>query len=152
MGGWIGFGVARYAPERVRSLLIGGAHPYRDSTWDAFRHVDGTKPDAFIAALEHVLGERITDDVKPRVIANDLRALSAAAQDRPSLDDVPQTMRIPCLLFVGEADARYSAVQQCAKQIMGATLRSFHGLTHVTSFMRSDQVLPHITQFLATVR
>jgi hypothetical protein len=80
-------------------------------TWDAFRHVDGTKPDAFIAALEHFLGERITDDVKPRVIANDLRALSAAAQDRPSLDDVPETMRIPCLLFVGEAD--YSAVQQC---------------------------------------
>ena len=28
MGGWIGFGVARHAPERFRSLIIGGQHPY----------------------------------------------------------------------------------------------------------------------------
>ncbi len=28
MGGWIGFGVARYAPERFRSLIIEGQHPY----------------------------------------------------------------------------------------------------------------------------
>jgi pimeloyl-ACP methyl ester carboxylesterase len=27
MGGWIGFGLAKYAPERARSLILGGAHP-----------------------------------------------------------------------------------------------------------------------------
>ena len=28
MGGWFGFGFAKYAPERARGLIIGGAHPY----------------------------------------------------------------------------------------------------------------------------
>ena len=28
MGGWIGFGVAAYAPKRVQALIIGGQHPY----------------------------------------------------------------------------------------------------------------------------
>src|SRR5438046_9019909 len=28
MGGWIGFGMAKYAAKRVQSLVIGGAHPY----------------------------------------------------------------------------------------------------------------------------
>jgi pimeloyl-ACP methyl ester carboxylesterase len=28
MGGWIGFGMAKYAPGRVDCLVIGGAHPY----------------------------------------------------------------------------------------------------------------------------
>ena len=28
MGGWIGFGMAKYAAQRVHSLVIGGAHPY----------------------------------------------------------------------------------------------------------------------------
>ena len=31
MGGWIGFGLAKYAKERVRALVIGGQHPYARS-------------------------------------------------------------------------------------------------------------------------
>src|SRR5215469_10317577 len=31
MGGWIGFGMAKYAKERVRALVIGGQHPYARS-------------------------------------------------------------------------------------------------------------------------
>jgi hypothetical protein len=28
MGGWIGFGLAKYVPERVYTLIIGGQHAY----------------------------------------------------------------------------------------------------------------------------
>ena len=28
MGGWIGFGMAKYAPTRIQALVIGGAHPF----------------------------------------------------------------------------------------------------------------------------
>src|SRR5689334_1501813 len=31
MGGWIGFGLAKHTPDRVNSLIIGGAHPYAES-------------------------------------------------------------------------------------------------------------------------
>lgn len=31
MGDWIGFGLAMYAPIRIRSLILGGAHPYAEN-------------------------------------------------------------------------------------------------------------------------
>ena len=150
MGGWIGFGMAKYAPERIRALLIGGAHPYADRSWNHFRQVDGTDPEAFIAAFEAVMEQRVSAEFKPYVLANDLQALAAAAQERPALEDVLPTMAMPCLLLVGELDARLSAVQECAKHIAQATLVSLPDLDHVAGFMRSDVVLPHVTRFLGT--
>jgi pimeloyl-ACP methyl ester carboxylesterase len=152
MGGWIGFGMAKYAPERVHALLIGGAHPYADRSWDAFRQVDGTDPEAFLTALEAMVEQRVPPELKPRVLANDLQALAAAAQERPALEDVLPTMDTQCLLLVGAADARYPAVQEGAKHIAHATFVSLPGLNHAAGYMRSDLVLPHVTRFLATVR
>jgi pimeloyl-ACP methyl ester carboxylesterase len=106
MGGWIGFGMAKYAPERVHALIIGGAHPYADHSWDVFRQVDGTDPEAFITALEAVVEQHIPPEVRSLVLANDLQALAAAAQERPSLEDVLPTMIMPCSRLVGESDAR----------------------------------------------
>jgi pimeloyl-ACP methyl ester carboxylesterase len=58
MGGLIGFGLAKYAPGRVESLVIGGAHPYADqSDVEAFGPLDGGDPEAFLTALERVLEE-----------------------------------------------------------------------------------------------
>ncbi len=79
MGGWIGIGMAKYAPGQVDALLFGGAHQYADHSWDAFRQVDGTEPETFVAAVEAVVARRIPPESKPRVLANDLRALAAAA-------------------------------------------------------------------------
>lgn len=38
LGGWIGFGLALHAPERVSSLILGGAQPY-GQTFALFRQV-----------------------------------------------------------------------------------------------------------------
>jgi pimeloyl-ACP methyl ester carboxylesterase len=151
MGRWIGFGLAKYAPERVESLVIGGAHPYADQSYlDAFGRLDGGDPEAFLAALERVLEEPIPREVRPRLFANDLRALTAAAaQPRPSLEDVLPSMVMPCLLLVGEADCRRAAVEKCAKQIGRATLVTLPGLSHVGTLGSSDVVLPHVKRFLA---
>jgi len=56
MGGWIGFGLARYAPDRFRSLILGGAHPFAEDM-NAFRslvpeHVSVPKTGG--AKLRHV--------------------------------------------------------------------------------------------------
>jgi pimeloyl-ACP methyl ester carboxylesterase len=154
MGGWVGYGLAKHAPERVASLIIGGAHPYHDQSYlDAFGQLDGGDPEAFLAALERVLEEPIPRDLVPRVFANDLRALTAAAaQPRPSLEDVLRTMVMPCLLLVGEADRRRAAVERCAKHIAHATLVTLPGLSHVGALGHSDVVLPHVKRFLAAQR
>ena len=154
MGGWIGLGLAKYAPERVESLVLGGTHPYADPSYvEAFGPLDGGDPEAFLAALERVLGEPVPREVRPRLLANDLRALTAvAAQPRPSLEDVLPTMMMPCLLFVGGADGRRAAVEKCAGQISHAALVTIPGGSHVDTLVRSDVVLPHVMRFLAAPR
>ena len=72
-------------------------------------------------------------------------------QERPSLEEVLPTMRMPCCLYVGEQDPVYPAVQACRHQIPQVTFISLPGLTHAEAFIRSDLVLPHVRQFLAQI-
>ena len=53
MGGWIGFGMAKYASTRLDSLIIGGAQPYGNS----FVHVRETLSngiEAWVAIVERL--------------------------------------------------------------------------------------------------
>jgi len=50
MGGWIALGIAKYTPERLNSLVIGGAHPYEQKLPPSSQ-LDGADPDAFLASL-----------------------------------------------------------------------------------------------------
>ena len=151
MGGWIGFGMAQHAPERLRSLIIGAAHPYEDLSFAAFQGIDGSDPDAFIAALEATLQERIRTELRSHVLANDLRALAASMQVRSSMEAILPEMRMPCMLYVGEADTRCSAVKSCAGRIAQATVVTLPGLNHREAMLRSDLVLPHVRRFLANL-
>jgi len=147
MGGWIGFGLAKYAPERLQSLILGGAHPYAESM-QSVRDRMADDPEAFLAAAETLYGPCMTPGLRAQIMANDLRALRALTQDRSSIADVLPTMAMPCLLFVGEADPRLPQVQECARHIRDVALFSLPGCDHVAAGARSDLVLPHVTRFL----
>ena len=153
MGGWIGFGVARYAPERFRSLIIGGQHPYAQNM-DGLRQLvwygveNGAE--AFVAMWEESYGP-LPPREKKRMLAYDFDALLAVAQDRESLEAVLPTMRMPCLLYAGEMDEVYPLAQKCAKQMANVTFVTLPGLDHAAAIERIDQVLPHIKKFLGTV-
>jgi hypothetical protein len=60
-------------------------------------------------------------------------------------------MTMPCLLYAGEADPVYPGLKACLHQIPHVTFFSLPGLNHPEAFMQSHAVLPHVTQFLATV-
>ena len=153
MGGWIGFGLAQYAPVRFPALIIGGSHPYSRSMDDqrrALRRALEIGKETFVAGLEELYGP-MTPQRKARTLANDLRALLAVAQDRPSLEKILPMMTMPCLLFAGEADPLYPAVKKCTKQIPNVTFFSLPDVGHAEAGRRSDLVLPHLTQFLATL-
>ena len=147
MGGWIGFGMAKYAPMRIHSLILGGAHPYADSA-QAFNGIDGTQPKALVEAMESFVGLRFTELDKEQILENDLVALAAAMHERDSLEDILPSMKMPCFLFVGENDPRISKIALCAKQIPNATFLSIPGLNHATASIRSDLILPDIEKFL----
>ena len=59
MGGWIGFGMANYAKERVRALVIGGQHPYSRSLVALRQLVQrgiAQGSGAFVAGMEEIFG------------------------------------------------------------------------------------------------
>jgi pimeloyl-ACP methyl ester carboxylesterase len=148
MGGWIGFGLAKYAPERIRTLILGGAHPYAEPLQT--RHtIMNQGLDVFIAASERFLGCHMTPTRRARLMATDLRALRAQTDDRPSIADVLPTMAMPCLLFVGETEPRLPAVQMCVQHLPNVTFFVVPGCDHFGAWARSDLVLPHVTTFLA---
>jgi pimeloyl-ACP methyl ester carboxylesterase len=152
MGGWIGFGLARYAPERFRSLIIGGADPSA-SEMNGLRQLlrVGVEkgPEAFVAMWEEEYGV-LPPALRERMLAYDYETLLVVAQDRESLEAVLPTMSMPCLLYAGELDEP-EPVEECSKLIANAEFFTLPGLDHGGAITRSDEVLPHIRRFLAKV-
>lgn len=151
MGGWIGYGLAKLAPERVRSLVIGGAHPFFDPV---IAEVDAaaSEPDDFIRAMEAVLGERVSSETRRFLLHNDPRAVLASLSQRVPLEAVLARIEVPCLLFAGSEDRRYRLVERAAAQIRAATFFSLPGCGHLEAFARAEQVLPHLERFLDAQR
>lgn len=147
MGGWLAFALATHFPERVAALIVGGAHPYQESFND-FNYIDGSDPNAFIHALSSFIGEEIAPEFYPIILQNDLAALSAAAQDRQSLEDRLSDMAVPCLLVAGENDKRVEKINLCVTKLPNARLLMVPSASHVTALFRVDVVLPAVVDFL----
>jgi len=155
MAGWVGFGIAKYAPERFYSLIIGGAHPYLQDQNELDANIQLLKKgkDAVIEAMEKA-GMKMTPERRARLAANDYKAIAAlfsAKHWRLSFEDVLPTMTMPCLVFVGESDPLYTGAKDCVKSMPNATFISFPGLSHFEVMPQRHLVLPHITKFLARV-
>jgi pimeloyl-ACP methyl ester carboxylesterase len=151
MGGWIGFGLGKYAPERFQSLILGGAHPYAE-VMRGYRDGLSNGPEKFDAWIAQIFGHYMTPSMSKRLLENDLAALLALSQDRADFASVLQTMHMPCLLYVGEADPRLAKVRECVEQLADATFFSLPECSHIDAFARSDLVLPHVTTFLTRLR
>ena len=150
MGGWLSYAMAARSPERVKSLIIGGAHPYEES-FAPFANVDGSDDYAFIAALERFLGETITPEVRRMMLLNDLRALCAAANDRESLEPALAGLQVPLMMFVGDLDQRLAAVQRAAQE-KHALLTIIPGIAHAGTLSASAMLIPQIKSFLETLQ
>lgn len=150
MGGWIGFGMAKYAPERILTLTIGGGDPY-ERVVSANSRLDGNDPNAFLNALLGYLGidpATVPPAIREEMLANDFQALAATQRGRPSIADSLPAMTMPCLLYAGEPDPIFPKTQESAKHIPNATFVVLPGLDHSAAFRESGLVLPHVRQFL----
>lgn len=149
LGGWVGYGLMQYAPERFKSMILGGAHPYADLSWEAFNQIDGDNPDIFISTLERVLQERISTVIKMQIRANDLVALTASAQQpRLSQTDNLERHTIPTLFFCGEQDKRISMVKEYAETLKQSTFVTIPKVNHINCLTKADIVVPQIEYFL----
>jgi len=150
MGGRIGFGLAKYAPERITTFVLGGQHPYGRRLPESSRP-DGTDPEAFLKALFGRLNINLgtlPPAIREELLANDFRALAAAQQDEPSLEDVLPRMTMPCLLYCEDADPYYAGVAKCVSLLRDAEFVTLAGFDHGAAFREAGHVLPHVTNFL----
>jgi pimeloyl-ACP methyl ester carboxylesterase len=132
MGGWIGFGITKYAKERIRALVIGGQHPYarnmaslRQVVQRGIAHGGA----AFVAAMEDMFGPESAER-RERLVSADLEGYLALAQDRPGLEDILPTLPMPCCLYADELDPMYPEVEACSRFIPEVTFFSLPSLSH----------------------
>ena len=152
-GGGIAFELVRYAPERVKALVVGGSGPKKPSPefYEGLLKSVETMMDGLASRLEQ--GSVISPG-DARFLANDLEAIGAMCQavgSSPSLmEDVPG-MDIPVLLFAGEMDTGFPDVREASELLPDVTFIPLPGLDHMQAGSRPELVVPHIKKFLALV-
>lgn len=147
-GGRIGFGLAKYDPERIRSLIIGGAHPY-DQSMALYRLMLEDDLETCLYNLEKVVGAQVPEVVIKCFFRNDIEALRAAYRnDRPDISEVIPLMTMPCMLFAGEDDSLYPTIRRCACELPKATFLGLAGMSHIQAGLKLKEVLSHLIKFL----
>lgn len=152
-GGAVGFGLAKHASDRIAGLIVGGTHAEATDFGTRLRGADGRDPEAFVSAYEkNILGERMPEEARARVLRSDTQALAAFMQDRPSHEDILPDLKVPCLVYAGDKDQAYAKAQATARQIPHAVFVTLEGLSHAGAFIHSNRILPHVTDFLEAQR
>jgi pimeloyl-ACP methyl ester carboxylesterase len=152
MGGRIGFALAKYAPQRLRGLIVGGMHAFERRSPES-GHLNGADADAFIRSLMKHWNtdlDALSQYKREELLANDFQALVAARGDEPSMEEILPGMTMPCLLYAGDRDAYCLGAQRCAQVIPHAIFVTLPGLDHGSAFHRAPLVVPHAMEFLGS--
>jgi pimeloyl-ACP methyl ester carboxylesterase len=160
LGGKVGFRIPIYAPERFRSLILGGAIYPLLGTEDAQSALTIAiarrfEKEAHLADMGKPSVPR-NPRQSPSILPHDPWALFASARAllnavSPKSEEVLPHVNLPCLIFAGEADPYFVDARECSKRIPNAVFFSLPGLNHKQAIGHSDLTLPHIKKFLAEV-
>jgi pimeloyl-ACP methyl ester carboxylesterase len=164
-GGALGFALARYAPGRCSSLILGGTYPYAspdDGSWHAERieALERQTTADFVAGLEGFLASLhfppLSARMRAAMLKHDTRALIAwhqAVRDMAGLsfEDVLGTISAPCLLYAGEDAEEYALAQKAAQEIPGASFVGIPRGGHLEGGTWIDILWPHISRVVKSV-
>ena len=161
-GGRLCFGIGEHAPGRVRSLVIGGNQPY---AWPE-SPISRTVGQALAAAREQVSSEPLVrafeafwdiefpSPQRERLLDNDPLALHAAwsaAMAEGAISADLGRWQVPCLIFIGAADADFlQGARRAAEEIPDAELLVLEEADHYAAHMSQDELL--IDAALRTLR
>ena len=143
MGGWIGYGVATYMPQRFRSLVIGGFGPVTDPYF-------GITPEQLAARS----AQRRADAGSPLSDAEQTRICNIFAETARfgGAEQAMKTTRLPVLLFSGTDDPRHDSIRDAEALTDRASFFALPGKDHGGGLADSvDEVVPRVIQFLEGV-
>ena len=150
MGGWIGFGMAKHAPDRLRRLILGGQHAYGRTVPKGLP--DGRDPELFFKSFFASIGLDFAAQPaaqRKALLALDTLALAAARQDRPSQEGLLPAMTMPALLYAGTKDGVFAQAERSAKAMPHCTFMALPGLDHSDAFYKATTLLvPKVLSFL----
>jgi pimeloyl-ACP methyl ester carboxylesterase len=151
-GGRVAFELGKCTPSRVNSLIIGGCGAGSPPTqWYEGMIGQFQKGSKFIIESFEKAGP-LNPGIKARLMANDTDAFIAILkQPWVDLSNELINMKMPCLLFGGEADFALQGVIASSKVFPHAKLVSFPNLDHIQANARVDLVIPMLKEFLAQV-
>lgn len=149
MGGRTALETACRHPARIRSVIAGGATPYRQSL-ELYRRCLAGGIEAWIGLVERMAGP-LAPATAERLRANDLGALRAAvARDRDDIAGRLSATGIPLLLYAGADDPLADAIAAYA-ELRGCTFHRLDGLNHIEAMFATDEVIPALLGFLERV-
>jgi pimeloyl-ACP methyl ester carboxylesterase len=146
MGGLIALATALRFPERVRRLIVIGAHPFAQDM-APYRLAVAEGMERWLALLERQ-GVPLSGETRRRLLANDLCALRACvAQDRSDTSAALAALRAPLLAIAGTQDPIFAAVRAFAERVDGRFL-ALEGRNHVTAFLATAEIVAAVERFL----
>lgn len=154
MGGWLGFALAAYYPERINCLITGGATPYRDYRIslgkDPLLDVLSRGTDAWVDWWRSAgfSGNRIE-----RAEQQDLDALMALKKWEEwwdGYDNIIGDIKIPCLLYFGDTEGHIADTAADAASVMRkGSYFEIPDADHYDAWNEIDFVIPRVKDFLS---
>ena len=151
-GGRLGFGIGEHAPQRVRSLVIGGNQPYPwpDSplvrtVTEALSAARTEGMEALVGAFEGFWEVRFPEAQRARWLDNDPAALAAAwstAMAESAIAENLRRWRVACLIFLGAADVDFlDGARRAVEEIPNAELLLLAEADHYAAHVSQEEVL-----------
>jgi pimeloyl-ACP methyl ester carboxylesterase len=158
MGGWIGFGIMKYAPDRFLSLIIGGAQPYDEWTnawkpsWNRQLKEDSEKT---LEKVARIFEPDVSPDFANILRENDVDAIIALTdlKENLRLDMTMSSLNIPCLLYGGDEDewSWIGAGERIKVIPNGEYVSLVGGGNHFEAFYKPQLLKPFLDEFLLRV-
>lgn len=156
LGARIGFAVGVYAPQRLISLILGGAGPY---AYDGPIGNENPVIQQLRRGMASVVAEWetqstefwISDSERERWLTADPDAIIAswlAGTAHPGFAEALSSMGTPTLLYCGSED-NPDPLRQAAQEMPNATFVMLEGQDHSQGYARRDLILPYVRPFLA---
>ena len=147
LGGWVVFELAANYSSRIRSIIVGGAHPY-DEDLSPMR---GFTPADLLGSWEAV-DAPLSADSKKRIADLAQHVLIAMVPDRVDKAEGLVDLQMPCLTICGTNDWRFEDMKRFAEDNDRHSFVAVEGTDHLQTWLQPEKVLPPVQEFLQTAR
>ena len=144
MGGGCALAMARQEPERVRGIVLAGAHAGPDD------HERRPQREETIGKIRAEGAASIWQGAGPSPSADELIAVVEALRDRPDDRAVVASLRVPLLVVVGDSDQMIpaAAARSLADSAPDGSFELVEGAGHLVSVERPEEFNRALAAFL----